>query len=196
MASPSRPLLALRLAALAIDGAVICGYAAVLFATTMAVYRTTAGGVPDLFSTVGVAGAHGLAFATLTAPVGLYLFGTEAVHQATVGKRIAGVAIASHTGRRAGVGAVAVRTIAKLAPWELAHWAVFRTVYHEEHLGHSPPGIVFAALCGANILLVAYVAVVLLTRGRRGPHDYLARTAVARAAAPQARGTTCATGFD
>ncbi|MBB4930546.1 putative RDD family membrane protein YckC [Lipingzhangella halophila] len=184
MPSLPRPLLACRLVALGIDGAVIGGYVAVLFATTMAVYYTTSGGVPDLFSAIGVAGAHGIAFATLTAPVGLYLFGTEATRQATVGKRVAGLVVTSRTGRRAGPGALAVRTIAKLAPWELAHWAVFRTIYYEEYLGHSPPGIVLAALYAANLLLVGYVAAVLLTRGRRGPHDYLARTAVARAAKP------------
>lgn len=180
-----RGLPARRFAALGVDGAVIGGYVVVLFAVTMAVYLGILGRVPDLFASIGVGGAHGLAFLTLTVPVGLYLFGTEAAHQATIGKRVAGVLVVSRTGRRPGPGALAVRTAVKLAPWEVAHWGVFRTVYHEQYLEGSPPGVVLVVLGAANVLLVGYVAAVLLTRGRRGPHDYAAGTAVAaRPSAP------------
>ncbi|HEY8913787.1 RDD family protein [Lacisediminihabitans sp.] len=170
-----------RMLAALIDYAIILGWVAILLGGTLAIDFVAFGGVVDLFDTVGIGGSEAIAFASLTLPVGVYLWATEASgRHATVGKRAMGLRVLSTDGSSPSAAAVLLRTIVKLMPWELAHFFVFQVTYYSLHLGRpdSAPRWVLAGLVAANLIPLVYVACVVFTPSRRGPHDFAAGTVV------------------
>lgn len=172
-----------RLLAALIDYAIVIGWVAILLGGTLAVDFVAFGGVVNLFDTIGIGGSEAVAFASLTLPVGVYLWATEAGgRNATVGKRAMGLRVLSTNGSAPSAAAVLLRTIVKLLPWEFAHFFVFQVTYYSLHLGRpdSAPAWVIAGLVAANLIPLGYVGCVILTPSRRGPHDFAAGTVVGR----------------
>lgn len=67
-----------------------------------------------------------------------------------------------------------LRTAVKLSPWELVHVSMFALT---DDPGQFGP-VQVAGLAVVDALLLAYLAVLVLTRGRRSVHDLLVDTSV------------------
>ncbi|NOK58864.1 MAG: RDD family protein [Chloroflexi bacterium AL-W] len=92
---------------------------------------------------------------------------------ATPGKRLLNVFVSDIAGQRISLGRAFARTAIKLLPWELTHMVlVFATNSQQFTVPQQ------TLLIMANLLLVIYLAVVFLTRGRRSVHDFIADTLV------------------
>ncbi len=73
----------------------------------------------------GTTNAQLLGFVLLVLPVGLYLYASEAsARQATIGKRVMGLRVVSADDLgRPSRSRIIIRTVVKLLPWEVAHFA-------------------------------------------------------------------------
>lgn len=167
-----------RVLALLVDYAVILGWMTVLAATTLALFAITG----EFFNwlTLGTAGAQLLGFLLLVLPVGLYLFFSEASdRQATLGKRALRLRVVdARSGGRPSRARILARTVIKLLPWEIAHFAVWNIVAITAE-GHSDfPIWLLVVLAVADLLPLVYLAFVVFQRDRRGPHDLIAGTRV------------------
>ena len=117
-----------QLAAFGVDYLLIAGYLALL--TAVGVGLSGLGGASRR---AGHAArrllGHATAFVTLTLPVALYFALWEASPwQATPGKRALGLRVVLVSGgRRVPFGRALLRPAVKLAPWELAHAALWHT---------------------------------------------------------------------
>lgn len=92
---------------------------------------------------------------------------------ATIGKRLLLIKVSARSGR-VGFARALLRTAVKLFPWELVHISMFAL---SDDLGQ----LSFVQLVGlniANVLLLIYLLVLVVTRGRRSVHDLLVSTAV------------------
>ena len=181
-----------RIAALLLDYLLILGWIAVLLGTTVAIDVALFGKIPDLLGDGGLAVSELIGFATLTLPVGLYLFLTESgPRHATLGKRVMRLQVVRMDGTPPSRGQILVRTVVKLLPWEFAHFFVFQASWYWLHLGTTDtPNWIIAGLTLANVIPIVYVALVLLTTSRRGPHDFAAGTRVSWAPTNGLRPTT------
>lgn len=174
------PSFARRFQALLIDYLVILAWMGILFVAAYTWFAAV-GRFPDYLGMFGPIGAQAIFFFLLTLPVGLYLYSTEAsVHHATIGKRKLGLAVASAKGGAPRRRHIAVRTIVKLLPWEIAHTFVWQLQYFLYKHGYEtqPPVWILVGLSGAVFLAAIYVAMVALRRDGRGPHDLAAHTKV------------------
>lgn len=179
-AAPTTPTFAVRVLALLLDYAIILGWMAVLALTTIAFYVTTG----ELFNWLhlGTAGAQVLGFLLLVLPVGIYLFATEASSRhATVGKRALHLhVVEASTGGRPSRARVLVRTVVKLLPWEIAHFAVWNIVGLVAVEDFDFPAWLLIIVVIADVLPVLYIVTVAAQKDRRGPHDLVAGTRVVR----------------
>lgn len=175
-----RPTFWIRVLALLLDYAIILGWMAVLAITTLMLYAITG----EFFNwlTLGTAGAQVLGFLLLVLPVGIYLFVSEASsHQATVGKRVLHLEVVeASTGGRPSRSRILVRTIVKLLPWEIAHFAVWNIVGLVAVEDFDFPVWLLVIVVIADVLPIAYIAMVAAQKERRGPHDLIAGTRVVR----------------
>lgn len=178
-----RPTFGVRLLALLVDYALILGWMAVLAMAALISYAIT-GEFFDWLK-LGTAGAQLLGFLLLVLPVGGYLFvGEASVRQATVGKRVLGLRVVNAVeGGRPSRTSILVRTVVKLLPWEIAHFAVWNIAAitaagdSASSLWAFPPWLVVTVVA-ANVLPLIYLAIVLLQKDGRGPHDLVAGTRV------------------
>jgi uncharacterized RDD family membrane protein YckC len=135
-------------------------------------------GVPQLAGWFDLAGlwsglvVSDIAITLLTViPFLIYLSATETgPRHATWGKRKARLRVFDGRGDDPGSGAVWIRNIAKLLPWQSAHMGIEALVRN----GGSSIGKGF--IIGALVLLVAVAGPPLA--GRRGMHDVIAGTVV------------------
>lgn len=186
MCSPARASPWRRLSALLLDYLVILGWMALLGAGSLAVYLVS-GELPDVLGVLGVAGAQVTFFLLLTLPVGVYLFLAESgPWHATWGKRRLGLRVLTRDGGPPSRRQVAVRTVVKLLPWEIAHTFIWQmqAVFYSEGFDAPIPTWVLVGLNVVNVAVVVYLGMSLLG-ARRGPHDRAAGTAVTPAARPQ-----------
>jgi uncharacterized RDD family membrane protein YckC len=105
-------------------------------------------------------------------PYFLYLYLTEVSDRhATWGKRREGLEVGAEAGAAPTRGAVAIRNLIKVLPWQLGHMGTTRLVATEE--------VTAAALSFqvSSLVLLAAIVIPILFR-RRGFHDLLAGTAV------------------
>ncbi|MFI7124761.1 RDD family protein [Nonomuraea sp. NPDC050153] len=106
-------------------------------------------------------------------PAGAYLtIGEAGRHQATWGKRRAGLVVATTRGKRPGAVRIVVRNAVKLLPWQCAHMAVSRLAGGREVITAMPLLIAAYALAGVSIALL------LVRRDRAALHDVVAATRV------------------
>jgi uncharacterized RDD family membrane protein YckC len=108
-------------------------------------------------------------------PYLLYLTVTESgAHHATWGKRRVGIAVVGRNGAEPATGAVLLRNLVKVAPWQLGHMGAMRLTTATE----IPPVAVW--LQGSSMVLLALIVIPILFR-RPGIHDLVAGTRVVRA---------------
>ncbi|MGH2401404.1 MAG: RDD family protein [Candidatus Limnocylindria bacterium] len=139
-----------------------------------AVARTLAPGVMDgLFASP--IGGELAGFMSLTMPVALYFIVLEASPSGgTWGKRRLGLRVTTVDGERIGLRRSAARTILKLLPWELSHFAIWQL-----SAGPSvPPPVPYIALIVVWVLVGASLASVLVSRRKRAIYDFAAGTVV------------------
>lgn len=98
---------------------------------------------------------------------------------ATLGKRCLGLRVEPREGGRVPLPRALARTAVKLLPWELVHLTAFALAPAFGEFG----GAQMAGLALANLLMLAYLGVAVVTAGERAPHDFAAGTRVHRAGA-------------
>lgn len=105
-------------------------------------------------------------------PYFLYLVITEtSSSHATVGKRRMGLKVTTVNGAAPGRGAIMIRNLIKVLPWQLGHMGTMRLA-----TSATPPPL--AIWLEAGSLLVLAMIVVPIVVGRRGVHDLIAGTRV------------------
>lgn len=95
--------------------------------------------------------------------------------QASLGKRLLGLRVADTQRNRIGFGRALLRTIVKLIPWEITHLSLMlpTPLWSEVVSEDLRPGLIVA-----NVLLVLYIAVAILTPRKQSVHDLIAGTVV------------------
>lgn len=170
-----------RVAAFAIDYAVIAAYIGFLTGLNIAVRAALHQRLALPRTNAAKIEGHAVAFLTLTVPVALYFALSEASRsRATMGKRALGLRVTRMDGGRVPLGRSLLRSAVKFAPWEVAHTAIWHTPGQPFV---SPPAtrnvVGYAlALCGA-----AWYAGALFVGARRTPYDRIAGTLVVSDAA-------------
>ncbi|MFN8637540.1 MAG: RDD family protein [Chloroflexota bacterium] len=176
MAAPASG--ARRLAAFAVDYAAIAAYLALLTVVGIAVRTALRQSAPPTTASAKLRG-HALSFLGLTLPVWLYFALTEASsQQATPGKRLLGLRVVTREGRRLSYGRSLLRTALKLAPWELAHTAIWHTPGQPFV---SAPGAWNVAGYGASLAVAGWYLAALFLGDRRTPYDRAAGSSVVEA---------------
>jgi uncharacterized RDD family membrane protein YckC len=108
-------------------------------------------------------------------PVWLYFTaGDASARGQTIAKRLLRIQVTRLDGGRLSWARGLGRTAVRLLPWELTHVSAFAL---SDDLAVLAPWQ-GAGLVVVNVLLVAYLAVAVVTRGRRSVHDLAAGTAV------------------
>jgi uncharacterized RDD family membrane protein YckC len=164
-----------RLAAFAIDYAIVSLYAILLAVVSLSLSSLVPG-------SVAVAEAWMfdlLAFSTLVLPATLYFALSEASSQrATLGKRRLGLVVVDKCGRRLGVRRSLVRSGIKFLPWQIAHTSLFQIPGWPMAVTTIPP----LAMMGLAVSLVAAAifAIGLFVRSRRTLYDVASRSRVVR----------------
>jgi len=182
MPASQKPAFTKRLYAVLIDYGIILGYMALLASIALGIYRLT-GRLPNWLD-YGVATAEIMGFFVLVLPVGLYLYRLEtSAHRATIGKRVLHLTVIS-TGRKSmpSKRQIALRTIIKLLPWEVAHFFMWHAVATARDGQNSFPLWLEIGLLGCLALPITYVVMVAFQSQGRGPHDLAAGTRVVTAA--------------
>jgi uncharacterized RDD family membrane protein YckC len=166
-----------RLAAFGVDYLLIAGYIALLTAEGAGLLRLRGEplAAPDTLRARLL--GHAAGFVTLTLPVVLYFALAEASPwQATPGKRALGLRVETVAGgQRVPPGRALLRAAVKLAPWELAHAALWHTPGWP---AQPQPTALTAAGSGAALLLAAWYVLCLFVGARRPPYDRAAGTRV------------------
>jgi uncharacterized RDD family membrane protein YckC len=169
-----------RLAAFAVDYALIAAYTILLAGLGVAVRaalhqpRRTPTTAPAKLR------GHALSFTGLTLPVALYFAVAEASsRQATLGKRLLGLRVATGDGRRLSCGRSLLRTALKLAPWEVAHTAIWHTPGRPFV---SPPGPWNVAGYALSLAAAGWYLAALFVGDGRTPYDRAAGSRVVRVA--------------
>lgn len=172
-APPARASPWRRLAAYAIDYALIVAYLAALTLTMWSVSAAAGVSLDDLPSPVA---RQGVLFLLLTLPVVLYFaIAQSSPAGATLGKRLLSLRVVSATGARATFTQTLLRAAVKFAPWELAHTAIWRISTVPE--GDEAPLWTTLVFWFALFASAAYLAG-LFTRSGRTLYDRIAATQV------------------
>lgn len=154
-----------RAAAVAIDAATIAAWAAAAAGAGWVVRRRR--------RSLSPAAADAFAFGTLVAPTIVTLALQEASpRQATLGKSVVGLRVQSVHGQRLGVLHALARNAVKMAPWQIAHSAVFRMAAGSEHRAWQGLAV------GAQLAVMGSALTVLRDPDNRSWHDRLTRTRV------------------
>ncbi len=90
----------------------------------------------------------------------------------TIGKKIMKVKIHSTNGSKITFVRALVRTSVKLLPWELAHLFGFALVNQINQIAQD------IGLISANLLIIVYLIILIVTSGKRSLHDLIAQTEV------------------
>ena len=168
-----------RLAAYFVDYLVIALYIALLAAVSTVVRTALGLGLEPPSTTRDRLLGHALGFAVLTLPVLLYFALTEwSGAQATVGKRVLRLRVTDAHGKRIGFGQSLLRSAVKLAPWEIAHAALWHT--RGWPIDPQPTALNWTGWI-LSLLLVGSYVVALFVGTRRPPYDRIAGTRVAHA---------------
>jgi uncharacterized RDD family membrane protein YckC len=161
-----------RLLSLAIDFSMIVAYVLLLFGFTTSIYRFVFEETPkfDIFT------AHLIGFLTLILPVLIYFIISElGVSSNTLGKRIVGLKVASMDNQKLTVNQVVLRNIIKFLPWEYAHILVYILILVPKAADSQ---LSIFGLILANIIPLVYLAMIVLRKDHRGPHELVSRTIV------------------
>jgi uncharacterized RDD family membrane protein YckC len=172
--TPAPPLR--RIGAFLVDYAVMAAWLAALTAASFASGFAETGFSLDTLG--GRLQAHGLAFATVTAPIVVGFAALEASSlRGTLGKRALGLEVVRRDGAPAGFGRTLIRNAGKFLPWEIAHAGIW---YMPGRPFVDEPAVWNLALQALALALAAVYAASIVVGARRTPYDRAAGLAVAR----------------
>ncbi|MGP1271938.1 MAG: RDD family protein [Phycisphaerales bacterium] len=170
-------MLLLRLAAFAVDYAVLAVYLAVLSLGFLVLPSSIA---EPLFSSP--TRGQATAFVILTLPVVMYFAVMESSRGgATLGKRLLSVRVVGPDGTRCGRARSLVRSGVKFTPWELAHTSIWRLEGWPTDPA-SPSGWTLVGLVAVWALIGVSVLMAVSTRRCVTLHDAVSGTRVVRSA--------------
>jgi len=113
---------------------------------------------------------------TLTIPVFLYFFLMEKSEaSSTIGKRFLRISISKSSENRN--KKIFIRNLIKFLPWEIAHTGVHWIVYFSR-LDVEPPIWVWLLLITPQVIVLAYIISIFLTKGKSSIYDIIGRTRV------------------
>lgn len=176
-----KPPFTKRIAALFIDYLYILTYMVFLAVVNFVLFGFVLQSYPDYLGLLGPVGSQLLFFTVLTFPVGLYLYFTESSStHATFGKQRLHLRVNNKVGGKPTKKQIALRTIVKLLPWEIAHIFVWQLQYVFYTFGYdaTPPVWIWTGMNISTVLAIVYVAMVAFRKDGRGPHDLVAGTRV------------------
>ncbi len=108
-------------------------------------------------------------------PAWLYfIVNDSSLRGATLGKRLLKLQVVRTDQQRVGFLRAVWRTAVKLLPWEMAHFFGFTLSTDLSQFSTAQT----VGLTAANVLIIVYVVLLLLTRGLRTVHDFAAGTKV------------------
>lgn len=126
-----------------------------------------------VFDGLGMVSSDLLITVLTVLPTGAYLtIGEAGRRQATWGKRRAGLAVVTASGKRPGALRIVMRNVVKLLPWQCGHMAVSRLAG-----GHEVSAAILL-LVAAYALAGASIALLLVRRDRAALHDVVVATRV------------------
>lgn len=111
---------------------------------------------------------------SMSLPVWLYFVLCEFYKQQTLGKRLFKLKVTDERGQSVRFSRILLRTFIKLLPWELTHLII---LVPEPWWGTDTPQNLYLIYV-PNLLLIIYVAILLINKGSKGIHDFVARTRV------------------
>ncbi|MEN0049482.1 MAG: RDD family protein [Bacteroidota bacterium] len=157
-----------RIGAYLLDYTIIAVYASLLFGMTILLDLKNSNLTPLSGQLVGLV--------LMTLPVFLYFFLMEqSKNGATIGKKILNIAVSSEIQNRR--KSVLKRNVIKFLPWELAHtgvhWMVFYSASESE-----PPVWVWITLVIPQIIVIAYLISIILSKGKSSLYDWISKTSV------------------
>ena len=111
---------------------------------------------------------------TFSLPVWAYFIWCETHKRQTIGKRWLRLIVTNREGSKISFWQALFRTFIRLLPWELTHLIILvpDPWWAAEQAGNRPWIYI------PNLLIVIYVAVLFANKGKRGVHDYMAKTTV------------------
>ncbi|HPV07254.1 MAG TPA: RDD family protein [Aggregatilineales bacterium] len=120
---------------------------------------------------------EGWVLLTISLPTWLYFIICDVRGGSTLGKRVLGLRTRAASGGPVGLGQAVARTALKLIPWELTHISVLvpNPMWNP---GTTPAISQTVGLVAANLLMLAYLVVLVLQGGHRSVHDLIAGTSV------------------
>jgi uncharacterized RDD family membrane protein YckC len=168
-----------RLAAFAVDYLVIAAYLGLLAGVALTLRRVTGLTLDPPRTLRDRLVGEAVSTSLLTLPVALYFALAEASPwRASLGKRVLGLRVDGPGGRRLPFGRSLLRSLLKLAPWEVAHAALWHTPGWPVHPEPGPVTVVGSAL---SLLGAGWYALSLFVGDRRTPYDRAAGAEVVAA---------------
>lgn len=118
---------------------------------------------------------------TISLPVWTYFIWCEWKNQQTIGKRMMKIIVTARERTKPTLQQVIGRTMIKLVPWEMTHLII---LVPEPWYGmtETPPNMPFIMIPNAMILL--YIVFLFAGKGKKGLHDWAAKTSVSQLPAP------------
>ncbi len=111
---------------------------------------------------------------TISLPAWSYFIASELIKQKTLGKRLFKLVVTNKSGMKISFKQAFLRTCIKLLPWELTHIIIF---FPDPWWSQETPENLYLILI-PNILLVIYILILFLSKGKLGLHDYFVQTRV------------------
>src|SRR5512134_2234031 len=151
-----------RIAAFMIDWSILAAYLGALAAMVLIVARDRAQPPQSLADRVQ---GQALAFAVATGPLILYFALMEASRwQATVGKRLLGLRVATLGGSRPTMRWTMLRALVKFAPWEICHTAIWHGAGRP--FIDPPAALSMVVMVAAQLAALVYVVMLFVGSGR------------------------------
>ncbi|NBD28194.1 RDD family protein [Paenibacillus glycinis] len=111
---------------------------------------------------------------SMSLPVWAYFISFEKARRQTLGKRLLKLVVVDERKSTLSFVQALGRTFVRLLPWELTHLIILVPDPWWDVEEPSNQALIFIP----NLLIVAYIVVLFANKGRRGIHDYVARTKV------------------
>ncbi|MCJ8010802.1 RDD family protein [Paenibacillus sp. KQZ6P-2] len=113
-------------------------------------------------------------FLSMSLPVWAYFIFCERFKQQTIGKRLLRLKVMNEKGSQITFAQAFFRTWIRLLPWELTHLIILVPTpwWNIEKPDHP------ALILIPNAMIVVYIAILLINKGRKTLHDYITKTTV------------------
>jgi len=164
-----------RLMAFFVDCLIIASYAFLLFLVASAVELAWS---YQHYLSDSLLLRYGVSFFSLTLPVILYFTLLESsVRGATLGKQLFKLRVVSTKGPGIATGNLLIRTLVKLAPWELSH-LFLQLDPNFLQTGEPELIITLPGLIAINVLALVYLAIPAIRKDNAAIHDLASKTEI------------------